>query len=247
MFIFLRAALNKNIKRVIVNVDFHAFTKLDLELLDEHNKGKRRHEKTIDPSIYINQAKDPVRKYKYLLGVKSAKDIIKKTWVDKHYRYMLADSRFNGPGALAQRNKIYQEDLLDLKKEEKKYSFKSRQEEFKKLFNDYPNVNFTAVTMPIHVEYLQAIKRNKSMDAYKTWLLEQVQTFGEVLHYTHPGEFNKDESNFYDPFHPFPEALEAVGLEIDAYITRKTPLKLGVLLNQSNINSYLEGLDAFLR
>lgn len=104
----------------------------------------------------------------------------------------------------------------------------------------YNQSQFIIITLPIHSFLLKNWVQNEDfLKSYHYALEELVDTFGEVHHFLYFDPVFADDTNFYDVFHFYPYIGNLIVDHINNEIKTQN---IGILLNKSNIQSYLNKL-----
>jgi len=226
-------------KTIIIGIDFFGTAK-------NYDKEIRKYYNELTPYHYFRQAEEPFYRYKNLLSLdtfkyalESIKRIYDPTISDydrknvRHCSIVVSDNM---------KQKRIQSNIMEYKKHlTDKYIYRKEWKAIlKRLKSRYPQTRFILFTTPVSEPFFKTLilEANHIRD-YERWLRESIEVFGEIYHFMDMNTITADLDNFFDAHHVYAKIDRLLAWRISGQNEKNIPDDFGILLNRTNIDSYL--------
>jgi hypothetical protein len=237
---FAKEIKGKDFKYIIIGADFYGSN------IPTKHQFK-------NPQFYINKTKSFFYRYKLLLSTDTLEQSKKnyknsKQFTERYYdRYNV---KYQHKISETQRKIRYD---ITIKKHLKTFTKKhyTYNKEYKKILmrikKNHENTKIIVFTSPITANLLVSIlKQDNRISDFKKWLSEIIEVFGEVHHFMSINHITTNLNNYPDDDHYYPYIGKIIAYKIK---TKSYSQKddFGCLLNQKNLDDYIEKLKKQIR
>ncbi len=225
----------KEFKYIIIGADFYG-SKLRITKSFEN------------PSYYIDNTKSPLYRYKMLLSIDALKKSIKNiksNLLNKPNEYYTRNNvKIRGKVPEEKRFRRYTKNLKIHTKKFMGDSYKKNKEYInilKRLKKENPNTKFMIFTSAITADLLVSIIKNaERIEEFEEWLREIIEVFGEVHHFMTINSITTNLENYPDDDHVYPNKAKLIANKLSGKKNSNIPEDFGVLLNEKNIDQYMD-------
>lgn len=232
---FAKELNGKELKYIVIGADFFGTKKPSVV-------------KSQGAEIYVNNVKSFAYRYKTILSsttfIESIKNIFSSIKGESRVYYTRENLKYKRDITDKKRFSRYKKNIKNRTYgfSDKKYKYDDNYiKTMQKIKDTNLNTKFSIYTSPIHANLLLSqLKNNPSrVDDYKRWLRELVEVFGEVHHFMDINSVTTKLSNYPDAEHFYENVGKFLANKISHQNSGNIPDDFGIILDSSNIESYL--------
>ncbi len=229
-----------NLKYIIIGLDFYGSGIANMKKLNIHY-----------PSYYFNKSTSLFYRYKMMF----LKDTLVKSFINiqyslseyKKHTFSRNNIKYNSRVSEEERKKAFKEGLkrhleaMSTKKYHYDNNYINRLKEIKK---ENPKSQFIIFTSPITAALLTSLlDSQEKLKAYRRWLKETIDVFGEVHHFMTINSITLNLNNYCDDDHFYPYIGTLIAHKLSGKKDPNIPKDFGILLTKNNIDTFLEKFE----